>query len=210
MFKFIANDDSEKLDAALAKGGKVNEQNKKGETLVMACVESGALECLKLLLSRGADLELRDKNGDTAAIRAVKNGEVQALEALVSHRPRCALAADSSGWTALHWAVKLTEAATLELLLENHEAKELILKAGTRIANAKKLARHTHGEKNFVVVFCLMMFFSVKTRKADFLCMLLFPPRARKMCSTACCRQTSSNLSWSRRKQEELPFSSLL
>jgi ankyrin repeat protein len=137
------------LEAALAKGGKLNEVNKKGETLVMACVDACAIECLKLLLSKGADLDAKSKAGDTAAIRAVKSGETQSLEVLIQHKPRCILACDDGGcsfvsfsfrpflkffvckkgMSPLHWAVKLSDAAALDLLLECHECRDLLIKA---------------------------------------------------------------------------------
>jgi ankyrin repeat protein len=129
MFKFISNDDSEKLDAALAKGGKLNEQNKKGESLVMACVDSGAYDCMKLLMAKGADLDLKDKLGDSVMVRAVKNGEAQSVELLLNHKARCIQTADASGMTALHWAVKLGDATILDLILDRHEGKELLTKA---------------------------------------------------------------------------------
>lgn len=130
MFKFINNDDADKLDAALAKGGKIGELNKKGESLLMACVDSGAQACMKTLLSKGVDLDVKDKAGDTVLIRAIKSGEAASVELLLQHKPRCALTSvDAAGLTPLHWAVKLSDLAAMDLLLELHEGKELLTKA---------------------------------------------------------------------------------
>jgi ankyrin repeat protein len=127
MWKVVQQDDAGKLEELLAKGGKAGEVNKKGETLLMACVEHGAHECLRLLLGKNVDLAATDKEGATVAIRAVKQGDTESLEALANKSSKALLLGDSDGLTPLHWAVKLNEMSALSLLLGLPEVRRELL-----------------------------------------------------------------------------------
>jgi ankyrin len=120
MRKAVGNDDAQKLETLLKKGGSCNETNKKGESLLMHAVDSQAEGCLSMLLEQ-KDVKVlqKSKSGDTVFHHAVKNGaEESLLEMLLNKCPQGVLELDEDGMTAFHWAIKLQEVALLEVMVQ--------------------------------------------------------------------------------------------
>jgi len=70
------------LDYLLASGVDVNARTRNGSTPLMAAVQSGQSEIVRVLLSKGADANVKSANGGTALSLSVKRGDAAITQAL--------------------------------------------------------------------------------------------------------------------------------
>jgi ankyrin repeat protein len=70
------------LDYLLARGVDVNAQSRNGSTPLMAAVQTGQGETVRLLLSKGADARIKAANGGTALALSLKRGDASITQAL--------------------------------------------------------------------------------------------------------------------------------
>jgi hypothetical protein len=70
------------LDYLLVRGVDVNAQSRNGSTPLMAAVQTGQGEVVRLLLSKGADARIKAANGGTALALSLKRGDSAIIQAL--------------------------------------------------------------------------------------------------------------------------------
>jgi hypothetical protein len=70
------------FDFLLARGVDVNARSKNGSTPLMAAVQSGQSEIVRLLLGKGADASVKAANGGTALALGLKRGDAAIIQAL--------------------------------------------------------------------------------------------------------------------------------
>ena len=70
------------FDYLLARGVDVNAQSRNGSTPLMAAVQTGQGEIVRLLLSKGADAKIKAANGGTALALSLKRGDTAITQAL--------------------------------------------------------------------------------------------------------------------------------
>jgi ankyrin repeat protein len=70
------------LDYLLVRGVDVNAKSRNGSTPLMAAVQSGQSEVVRLLLSKGADANIKAANGGTALALSLKRGDATITQAL--------------------------------------------------------------------------------------------------------------------------------
>ena len=70
------------LDYLLVRGVDVNAQSRNGSTPLMAAVQTGQGEIVRLLLSKGADARIKAANGGTALALSLKRGDTAITQAL--------------------------------------------------------------------------------------------------------------------------------
>ena len=70
------------LDYLLARGVDVNARSRNGSTPLMAAVQTGQGEIVRLLLSKGADAKVKAANGGTALALGLKRGDAAIIQAL--------------------------------------------------------------------------------------------------------------------------------
>jgi hypothetical protein len=70
------------LDYLLVRGVDVNARSKNGSTPLMAAVQTGQGDIVRLLLSKGADANVKASNGGTALALGLKRGDPAIVQAL--------------------------------------------------------------------------------------------------------------------------------
>eukprot|EP01061_Rhynchopus_euleeides_P009047 TRINITY_DN18208_c0_g1_i1.p1 TRINITY_DN18208_c0_g1~~TRINITY_DN18208_c0_g1_i1.p1 ORF type:complete len:476 (+),score=202.79 TRINITY_DN18208_c0_g1_i1:43-1470(+) len=127
--KAVKGGDLRKITAFLDKNpGCVNASNKKGQTLLMIAIESGAGDVADELLLRGAKADATDAKKQTALHYAMMQEDDLAAASLVKYGAKLT-AQDDSGETAFHLAARLATDGTIRLakvLLTPDEFNEFI------------------------------------------------------------------------------------
>lgn len=111
--------DSQAVVSLLQRGMDINTTDRDGNTLLMIAARTGNLELMGFLVSNRAAINPRNRFGDTAILLAAIKGSVVGVEML--HTGGAQL--DTSGWTALHYAV----------FSESTDLVEWLLKKGSKI-----------------------------------------------------------------------------
>nr|KAG5688878.1 hypothetical protein BaRGS_016446 [Batillaria attramentaria] len=108
------------LSKALIEGGaKLNQQDKDGDTPLMAGLAGGKNEQLEeYLVSKGCDLSPANKDGQTAGHKAALAGHVQVLRAMVAKGANFA-AQDNAGDTPLHDCISKSNAQAAGVILSS-------------------------------------------------------------------------------------------
>lgn len=104
------------LKVLLESGADVNAQDKDGETTLMCCASSGALEAVKLLVNHGANILAKDVKGRDAVSHACRYLSERNLPAVLWLLSKGA-PWESTGWSKISQAVILNEAGTVRHLL---------------------------------------------------------------------------------------------
>jgi hypothetical protein len=95
-------DRGELLDL-IAEGARINSRDDHGKTPLMAAVESGHIDAVRLLLDRGALVNAEADDGITALMLAAKNGHTDVARELIESGADLN-ATDGKRWTAAKWA----------------------------------------------------------------------------------------------------------
>ncbi|XP_055543762.1 uncharacterized protein LOC129729275 [Wyeomyia smithii] len=106
------------IDALLERDKNINATNSEGWTALHYAAEQGKVETIKKLLTTGANVDATTKNGDTPLIVAVKSrcSDALLIDALLEQTNNID-AANSEGWTALHYAADQGKVETIKKLL---------------------------------------------------------------------------------------------
>ncbi|KAL8708515.1 MAG: hypothetical protein Q9225_007585 [Loekoesia sp. 1 TL-2023] len=101
----------------IEEGEDVNVKGGKHRFPVLAAIENGEIELVRLLLERGADPNSRYKDGDTALIKAIKRDHKELFKALLVAGVDVEIRDKKRHMTAAHWAVLYRRPEFLEALL---------------------------------------------------------------------------------------------
>lgn len=101
----------------IEQGEDVNLAGGKHRYPILAAVETGEIELVRLLLQRGANRYSRYANGDTALIRATKHGRKEILDVILEAGVDREVCDAKRRMTAAHWAVQYDRPYFLEALL---------------------------------------------------------------------------------------------
>ncbi|MBL8479641.1 MAG: ankyrin repeat domain-containing protein [Sterolibacteriaceae bacterium] len=99
----------------LQRGMDVNTTDRAGTTLLMMAARTGNVRLMEMLLANRAGINRRNQHGDTALMLAAINAKSPAVQLLLVIGAEL----ETSGWTALHYAVFGGSAETLAMLIEN-------------------------------------------------------------------------------------------
>jgi hypothetical protein len=138
LMKAARNGNLSTVRTLLAKGAKIDYQDKVGTTVLMRASGNGHLEIVRLLLAKGARTDLRGSSGGTALIWASQQGHVKIVQDLLAKGVKINRQ-NISGDTALIVASKKGHLQIVQALLAqgtniNHQNKY----GGTALSYAKK------------------------------------------------------------------------
>ena len=111
------NGHTETVQYLLEEGARVNLQNGKGMSALMAAAESGHTETAELLLERGASINLQDNNGKSALFISVENGHTKTTKLLLDNGADVNMN-DRDAWSPLMYASHKGHSEVAELLIE--------------------------------------------------------------------------------------------
>jgi ankyrin repeat protein len=63
----------------------INSQDTHGKSILINCVISGNIKCVKHLVNSGANINLQDKKGDSVIMLAVTFNEIECVKCLLQH-----------------------------------------------------------------------------------------------------------------------------
>ena len=89
-----------------------------GDTLLLAAIQDGHLDTVRLLLETGARVNLCDRHGDSPLSTAVRSGSEEIVQTLLDHKNIKVNISDRCGLTPLHIACIRKKPAMVEMLLE--------------------------------------------------------------------------------------------
>ena len=116
-FACLLSSDVTFVEELLRAQAAVNAPDRDGNTCLMLAVRDGALLTIEALLRSGADVSLKNHQGMTALIQATLQCRLDVVARLLQDNGAAAMAQDSSGRTALHWACALGSAPCADLLV---------------------------------------------------------------------------------------------
>jgi ankyrin repeat protein len=124
-------------------GANVNATTRDGRTAVQEAAKIGATDIVELLIKRGADLEISpSKHADTPLISAAAKGHTATVKALLTAGANIR-AAQSGGWTALHYALLNKNSEMACMILEYSPDTNASTMGGTRALHLAALAGMT-------------------------------------------------------------------
>ena len=89
-----------------------------GDTLLLAAIQDGHLETVRVLLEAGASVNLCDRHGDSPLSTAIRSGSEEIVQTLLDHKKIKVNISDRYGMTPLHVACIRKKPALAEMLLE--------------------------------------------------------------------------------------------
>lgn len=98
----------------LQRGMDVNTTDRAGTTLLMMAARTGNVALMETLLANRAGINRRNQYGDTALMLAAINAKLPALQILLAK----GVELETTGWTALHYAVFGGSPEILAMLIE--------------------------------------------------------------------------------------------
>ncbi len=104
------------LSVLLCDGKYVNDQDKRGKSLLYTATANGWTECIETLLKNGADLGVQADDGDAPIHAACKRREAGTLSRLLEEAPNVNLPG-RNGETALHLACRLGRIDMVKMLI---------------------------------------------------------------------------------------------
>ena len=105
------------VDLLLKAGANPHTPVATGETPLMTCARSGALDAVRTLLGRGADVNAKESSqNQTALMWAAAEQHPKVVQALIEARADLT-AHTKTGFTALHFAARMGDRESTELLL---------------------------------------------------------------------------------------------
>jgi hypothetical protein len=123
-----ANGRLDKLQSALARGARLDQQDGEGYTALIWAAQHGRTEAVRALLQTGANPDLVDKGGYSALIWAAQEGHLDAVKELLAGKANPQLR-DARGFRAL----ELARAA-------RHDAIVTVLTTPSRVATSQAVA----------------------------------------------------------------------
>lgn len=125
-------------------GADVNATTSDGRTAVQEAAKIGATEIVELLFKYGADLDLSPTEyADTPLISAAAKGHTATVKALLAAGANVR-AAQSGGWTALHYALLNKSSEMACMILEYHPDTNAATTGGTRALHLAALTGMTN------------------------------------------------------------------
>jgi ankyrin repeat protein len=146
-------DDTEIIDALLAKGALINARNKDGWTPLLEAISSGSDNAFQFLLEKGADIYICGNDGTSALIVAVRGEEPEMLKSLLAEEytlkkagagsnESLVLMRDNDGNTPAHSAIHCLE--MMSILLKCGAAADEPNKYGVRPLHDAALETYCH------------------------------------------------------------------
>lgn len=110
LLKSYEAEDEPQLTYTTSKGSRA-------PSALLRAARDGSLDEVRACLARGADVNQKTAEGWTALMLATLKGHTDVIRTLLAHSPTQVNACSHNGWTALRFAIYMSDSETVSLLL---------------------------------------------------------------------------------------------